>query len=330
VIYLHCGWPKTGTTSLQAALVRNQELLAAAGLLYPERWRRDVDGSHNDLTDLLEAHRKDGSDFDELRGFLAANADTDVLFSSESLTTWSFFGGNKYDSMLGLVTAMQEVAPVRCIWTLRRGDGLFHSLDRRAALERGLRAPRDLSWLIGDVDRFAALFQGMRGLEAAAAKGGVYFRYDSAGEHVAELLRAFDMPQGLAHEIQEEVAGAPRLNVTPTRKQVAASVDVDAISATMGVELDREQLIRAFSQEGFRFHDDNPYVMFRPEMRRALHERILESANRTDFTPYLGFFADEKLADLPSASSLEPGTLTDEDVSRLAAHIRGTVPADAA
>lgn len=330
MIYLHCGWPKTGTTSLQAALVRNQERLAAAGLLYPERWRRDVDGSHNDLTDLLEAHRRDGSGFDELRGFLADNADTDVLFSSESLTVWSFFGGDRYDSLLGLVTAMQEVAPVRCIWTLRRGDGLFHSLDRRTALEQGLRAPSDLSWLIGDVDRIAALFEGMRGLEDAAGEGGAYLRYDSTGGHLGELLQAFDVPHGLADEIQEEVAGAPRLNVTPTRKQVVASVDVDAIMARTGVELDREQLIQAFRQEGFQFDGDGPCVLFEPELRRSLHERILASAKRTDFTPYLAFFADEELADLPPASSLEPEMLTDEDMSRLATHIRRAVPADAA
>lgn len=321
MIYLHCGWPKTGTTSLQAALSRNQERLAAAGLLYPERWRRDVDGSHNDLTDLLEAHHRDGCDFDELRGFLAANADTDVLFSGESLTVWSFFGGDKYASLLGLVTAMQEVAPVRCIWTLRRGDELIHSFERRAALERGLRVPTLRSWVTRNTDQIGALFQGMRALEDAAAGGGAYVRYDPAAGHVAELLRAFDMPEGLAQMIKEEVDVAPRLNITPTCKQVVASADVDAIAATMGVELAREQLLRIFEREGFRFQGDSPCVLLGPEMSLSLHEQVLESALDIGFSPYTEFFEGEKVADLPPLSPLGP--LTDEDVSRLATHIRG-------
>lgn len=47
MLYLHCGWPRTGTTSLQAALFEHKDELAAGGTVYPDRWRSPIGFTHH-------------------------------------------------------------------------------------------------------------------------------------------------------------------------------------------------------------------------------------------------------------------------------------------
>jgi hypothetical protein len=329
MIYLHCGWPKTGTTSLQAALVGNQERLASAGLLYPEEWRRDLDGSHNDLSDLLHAHQERDCGFDELRSFLLANTDRDILFCSESLTLWLLLGEPKYEVILDFLVAMQDVAPVRCIWTLRRFDEVLHSMFRQMALRRGLKESQ-MTELLATL-RTGELFMRMRRLEDAVGGDAVYVRYDHSGLHNAELLRAFGMSDDAVGTICRELAIAPRLNITPSHKQVAAAENIAAIKAGWGLELDRTAMCRAFEHQGFQFHHDGPCVLFEQATRLNLHESMLEAAHYSSFVPYGRFFGEEKLDNFPPVSRLEPDVLTAEDLTRLSMHLRfSTCAGDAA
>lgn len=319
MVYLHCGWPKTGTTSLQAALVAGQEQLAAAGLLYPERWRRDSDGSHNDLPNLLQAHLDRGCGFDELCDLLSSQ-DGNVLFSSESLTLWVLLGEHRYRCMLEFLAAMQEVMPVRCIWTLRRFDEVLHSIFRQMSMRKGLGEPKMASLL--DHFRIEDACDRMRGLESLAVDGAVYVRYEPTGGHNAALLRSFDVPEEVVASVCSEIDAAPRLNPTPSWKQIVAAENIGAIAARSGVELDRDAVCHAFEHDGFRFQHDGPCVLFGPELRRGLHERMLASARDCGVVPYDQFFGDENLAECPPATRLEADVLTDEDVRQLVTHLQ--------
>lgn len=58
-LVLHIGWPKTGTSSIQAFCHANQRALRGGGVLYPTSWLQGV-GHHLFPTALMHPHQKKG------------------------------------------------------------------------------------------------------------------------------------------------------------------------------------------------------------------------------------------------------------------------------
>lgn len=320
MIYLHCGWPKTGTTSLQASLLTNRALLAKAGIVYPDRWHRMADCSHNELEDFVKGSAGSDEDFDDVKGFLRTHPGEDTLLSSESLTVCVLREDATYESLLRLIGAAQEVSPVRCIWTLRRFDHVIQSFCQEA-ISRG-RDPASLTeWLMKNL-QLGEMFPRMLGIEDRVAADAGYLKYDSSGVHNMELLRAVGTPPELASQLG---AGARRrLNVSRSHKELVALAHLEAISARMGIEVDRDALLRAFDEEGFRFEDDGDCDVLGPGMRHDLHEEMLRSARDCGFEPYLRFFGDEPFVDPQPASSIDPDVLGEADLSSLRTHLLPT------
>lgn len=317
MIYLHCGWPKTGTTSLQAALVAWEDRLAEAGVLYPREWRVRA-GAHR-FVEVLAPLAESGEPPEELRAFLAANADRDVLFSSENLSVWAL--GGRIETLLSFLGVLRAAAPVRCVWTLRRADEMLHSVFRQMTFVKG-RAPEGA--FLGDL-ALGDLFAGMRRVEEAVEEVA-YVKYASAGGHNAELLAAFGLPVGLAAPIERELRAGQRLNPSASEKAMAAVLHADRLSERAGVELDPAAIRDAF-RDGFRFDGDRACVLAGQGERREKHERVLAVARQRGFEPYLRFFEDERVDDPTPAAELGPGTITDEDLSRLVACLRQPVGA---
>lgn len=235
MLYLHCGWPKTGTKSLQASLRRRRDELAAAGLVYPERWqgRWGMDaGSHNELVDLLRGDS--GAAMEDFVGFLRAHAGEDVLLSCEAFTVFMQFPGADPTVFLA---AVREGTPVTCVWTLRRFDefraSLYLQLD-----SMGFDLP-SCEEFVRDSDG-DSLFAAMRRIEDCVDHVG-YVAYDPAGGHNRELMRRCAVPAPLARSIEVELAQGPRLNVSPGPAPV-----VDA-AVRRGV---RERALRAAGRHG--------------------------------------------------------------------------------
>jgi hypothetical protein len=135
MIYLHCGWPKTGTTSLQAAIVKHQRGLADTGIAYPDDWRPDGADAHYGLAEVLRAARRGDAGFGMFEEWLCEYSGDDVVLSSEGLTNW-LLKEEKFEVLLQFVRAAQSVAPVRCVWTLRRFDAMVHSAFVHFTLQR--------------------------------------------------------------------------------------------------------------------------------------------------------------------------------------------------
>src|ERR1051326_8825826 len=155
MLYWHLGQKRTGTTSLQTALVTHQEQLADVGLIYPEEWRsRDPVGysTHHGLAEVMQSTDDDSLPVRHFREYLATHDDKSVLFSSEFVSDW--IAGEKCDSVLRTIALAQSLMPVSCIWTMRRLDESINSLLlRRALLGLDFAAPR---W--EDVQRLSASF----------------------------------------------------------------------------------------------------------------------------------------------------------------------------
>lgn len=326
MVYLHCGWPKTGTSSIQAALVRNRRLLEEAGFVYPERWRRDLDGSHNNLVELLRANRDSGAGFDEVTHFLRkyGSDGKDILLSSEILSTWLLRSNDRAEAVLNLLAAIRKIAPLRCVWTLRRFDEMIVSLSVQLMLA-GLRSERSLERFLGGPKAEHRLFAGMRAVERVGADEIAYIKYEPTGGHGSKLLCALGLSAETAAEVGRRFDSAPRLNASRTHKQMAAVLNADAVAARLGATVKAKSIIHAVDREGFRFDDDRACTPLGPEGRRNLHERALAAAAEHGISQYVRFFANERVNGAPAATSLGGEALTDADLNRLAKHLRQPV-----
>jgi hypothetical protein len=325
MLYLHCGWDRTSTSSLQAALFAHKDDLAAVGIVYPDMWVRPrISPTHNGLHELLNESLESEDVFGEFRGFLAGHADRDVLLSAEALTNW-LLPQDKQDTLLRLLAVAQEVMPTRCIWTLRRLDEALASLYL-LELRWGVEVPPP-DECFDEIREPGQLFAGLHRVEQAVGDDVVYVKYESAGTHNRELLRAFDIPERLRVAIWEELERRPRLNVRLSHKQAVTLLNLDTLSARVGYELDAVALRSAFNGDEFEFEEDRPCALVDSEARRALHERALAAAQRNGITAYADFFEDARF-DEPGSVGLEPELLTDGDLERLLAHLAGHSPAD--
>jgi hypothetical protein len=342
MLYLHCGWPRTSTTSLQTVVYESRERLYADGLLYPEEWTAQTRITHRGLADLLQESLDSERVLDDFERFLAAHADRDVLFSVEMLSNW-VGSEQRQDALLKLLEAAMRVMPVRCIWTLRRHDELLVSLVLLnlkmapavppALSEVRAQAPTRSRRLggVGDLD---SRFAGMRRVERALDGDVTYLEYDPDGTHNLQLLRLLELPPALESDLGEALRSGPRLHSGPTLKEAAALLNVEALSKRAGVELDRGRLQRLFTRPDFspgelRFADDQPCDPVDAELRRELHERALAAARRHDLRAYVEFFADAEI-EPHDPPDLGQENITDRDLEQLVAHASEPDPAPVA
>lgn len=321
MLFMHGGWVRTGTTSLQAALVANREDLAAAGIVYPDRWRLGGrNDNHHGLIELLE-RGDEPCEFERFRDELRAIAGSgSVLLSAESLTY--FLAGAKRETLLSLLAALRGDMPVHVIWTLRNLVDIVTSLYLRQILTLRKSPPTPAEFLrdvTADRDWPGESFAGLRRLEAGVERT-TYLGYERGGSHSRELLRVVGVPSEVRVPIEEGLAAEPRLNARLTHKQAVAILRRDQISARLGTAVDRAELADLFYRGEFRFDDDAPCGLFESGALRDLHRRALDAARDTGFAPYLDLFAQDEI-DCPAPVEIDADVLGDDDLSRLAAHL---------
>jgi hypothetical protein len=322
MLYLHCGWPKTGTTSLQGALARHQERLVDAGVIYPARWQRAAgrnDFSHNGLLSTLKPFQVSEDGLDKFKGFLGACAGRNVLLSSESLFLLLLCEGLQ-ESLFALLTAAQEVMPVTCIWTLRRFDEVLRSFYLQLAL-RGEQLANPSEFIATFLT--TNIFPGMRRVEDVLGQDGVtYVKYNSSGQHNADLLDALGLQSEACNVVCQDLRTTIRRNRSRSHKEVVAAIHIDLLSERSGLTLERRELLQAFDRGDFKFTGDAPCVIGEQGVRAAVHEKMLRSACDNGIEPYVLFFAGDEIATSPPSVSLEPEVLTDDDLSELALCLR--------
>lgn len=297
MLYLHCGWPRTGTTSLQAALDEHREALADAGVVYVRRSSK----GHPDIERSIEAH-----------------PDADLLLSDEGLTNM-LRTDDRCNDLLTHLRAVQEVTPVICLWIIRRVDEVAHSGWIEMAA-RGLAGSTPVEF----VSRFPPLplFANMRRVEEAVGGRAVYFKYRSSGAHITELLSTLDLPPYVVAEITSSFRSSTRLNTSRTRKQLAVLLHSTRIGERLGIELDRAGVLEAFDRAGLRFEDDGPCELVGKEVRRAAHDRATVAALEAGFSPYPRLVGDQEVGDIAPPSELGIEALGDDDMERLANCLR--------
>jgi hypothetical protein len=311
MLYLHCGWPKTGTSSLQATLAKYRDRLANEGVVYPDRWTRGGDDAHK----LFATDRKPDAVIGELKTFLEAHADRDVLLSNEILSL-RLYKGEFREVLVNLIVTAHQVMPVRCIWFLRRFDDLVNS----ACLYRAMAGLKSVvPACVRDLDP-NPLFIGMREMVEAADEVA-YIRYDFGGSYEADMPTVLGVPRAVAHVVCRELESTPRLNSSPSQKEMTVLLNLRTLSARCGAELDVRLLREVFAAGGFRFEGDCRCDLFGTTFRRELHTRALASARECGISAYGDFFGDAEIAKSSAPPRFDPNSLSDKDLSRLQAHL---------
>lgn len=326
MLFLHCGWPRTGTSTFQAALFEQRDLLARAGISYPDRWLDEKGFGHHSLNALIDQAVDAGKGFDEFEQFLKGHSGGNVLFSAESLTV-RLDMKERLEGLLSFIAAAREIMPVRCLWTLRRVDELVASgYLMMLRLGWGAKLPSPVDRIGGSGKRFPVpSFEGMRRVEEVAGTDAVYVKYDAKGQHNRELLATLDLEHSVKEALEETLESAPHRNVSPTHKEAVVLANLDALSLA-GVELNAPEVSRTIRSTGFCFEEDWPCELVERSVKVDLHRRMLAAAKAQGAWPYLEFFADEEIGMSSPVVGLSPEILTDEDWERLLAHIRPLAP----
>jgi hypothetical protein len=324
MLYLHCGWPHTGTSSFQAALWKKRDRLARAGVLYPDmsmRERSNHLGGHHRILALLGPDTTDSAGIRRFQDYLRSNAEPETLISTEGLSGW--FEDGKRQSLLKLLEALREVTPVTCIMTLRRADEFFSSrYNHRLLIDPPPPSPTAYSLSISQwhvalgFPRWLTGLAGIREVSDVLDGNLVCCAYDHSGAHNDYILRAAGITNSVRAEVIEQVDQEVRVNTRLSRKAIVAMLHLDTISARIGAPLSQQELRKAWRAGRLRFESDDRCELLESNLRTAIHEKALEVSREVGLDPYVELLEQVEIE--PSApASLDPDLLTAEDVERL-------------
>jgi hypothetical protein len=317
VLYLHGGWPKTSTTTLQTVLASCRDELAAEGFIYPDGWMAGWDPVHRGLSELLAASMESSAALDELVAFLCESDGRRVMFSNENFTVWLVPEG-KRRALVDFLTAVQTVMPTSLVWTLRRYDDFVRSFYyAKFTFQTHHQTPAEALQDRFNQHTVDGLFSGLRATEEAVQGRVTYLKYEAAGTHNEQLLDAVDLPVVAGASVRRRLRRGPRLNTSISHKGATVLANLAAVSERAGVSLTEREVRRALLG-GFRFSDGGEaFQLFEAEVRRDIHRHALAAAERHGIASYGDFFADAEIEEDTGPVGLRPEALTDEDVQRL-------------
>jgi hypothetical protein len=318
MLYLHCGWPRTGTSSFQEALSSRAEELANAGITYPASWRRrgqnQLGSAHHGLTDLLGAGEDEAELLtrfqDDLRSWHG-----DVLLSSEAISNWVVPWLSH--ALVRMLDAARAVTELTMLWTLRRMDDFLASMYLHQVLLGRAGSPEEfyehrfsVGWIEGFIEGSAEI-DGLPELES------VYTKYDRGGAYCADLLKGIGVGWRLRRRIMRSIRSGPRTGGRLTQKGAIALIHLDEISRRSGIEIDRRLLVSGLHRGELTFSDDSELEIVSGELSREVRETALGASRRHGFAPYADFFAADVVTGSASPSPLDVDLLTPEDDERV-------------
>ncbi|MFZ4985120.1 MAG: hypothetical protein ACOYLF_06625 [Blastocatellia bacterium] len=173
-LYLHCGFPKTGTTALQTWLANNQPYLREHDLDYPDLFRNEEGLAHHRIYNLVESGP---SAMAKVISFLfTSSSQSSILLSTEGLSNLLISDQPSEQAFLGLL--LQELKNLSIdstlIFTLRPLDTYVKSIIIQNILYEGLCCrPSDFG--AHTIDAFSRAYQNISIL--LSSKNVVLFPY---------------------------------------------------------------------------------------------------------------------------------------------------------
>jgi hypothetical protein len=295
--------------------------LAAAGLLYPTRWKAGDGLAHHPLMSAIVGEAPHTPLGEELLDWMETEP-KDVLISSEAALYG--FGRDRRDLLLGFLRSAGAMRAVAAAVAIRRIDRYCESVYAQEA-----RAVDSMPGLAEYSDRVLhSLVQWFETLALMADLLGagrcriVKFRKDQA--YFEELLDALGAtPQRLAKGRVPPVS-----NETFTWKGQIALSHTRRLSEELGYNVRRNRLWRVIRFRLARLPGDRTsYSLLGSGRAGSIAEAALEIARASGFAPYLAFFGNDGPDPLEEAAPLDYDVLTGEDKRLLDAAMRACVAA---
>ncbi|KPP88004.1 MAG: Sulfotransferase domain [Rhodobacteraceae bacterium HLUCCO07] len=200
VLNIHIGAHKTATTALQSTFLRNSEILAQNGILYPDSNRLHF--AHHRLSFALRGlkdHKHDDvPDFNieiaELRKAIEDSPQPQIFISSEEFFVCSA------KQLHRLHKALDLPINIRIIATIRRQDDYLLSVYNQRSKTIGNGFIRPLRWHVQnprDINREISFFSHLkRWRKEFGANSVKLLRYED-GEPLAAMLEILGLPEKL-------------------------------------------------------------------------------------------------------------------------------------
>lgn len=230
MLYIHIGFHKTGSSTIQHFLAANADLLASHGMIYPRAGRHTT--AHFNLTaELMEkvTFSNTKGSWDDLRAEMAASPNSDFVISSEAFHTLRPEQVSKVREMLG------DHEVVVCAYIRDLGDTLVSRYGQKA---------KSGSY-IGSFDEFFEGVSNARGGDQEDDYGGTYIqlaRWADVFGWDAMRVRALDPRDLVGGDLISDLLAALKLD----RPEIVAALD-QATAATKNAALGWKtlELIRA-------------------------------------------------------------------------------------
>jgi hypothetical protein len=241
------------------------------------------------------------------------------LISSETFSQWLPIARRGH--LINFLSAVQEVTPVTCMWTLRRAD-LWATSMYLHLIVTGRPVPPPTEYFRRRASFSASAIRGLREVGDVLRERAIYIRHDDSGAHYREILQTLNVPDQVRAEIEASLHDCPRLNRAPGQKATAALLHTAAMSARAGVEISEAPLRELLRGGGFAFANDVPCVLVEVEVREAIHAAALAAAREVGFKPYVEFFGAEEV-ESNHPVSLDPSVVADDELGMLIGRLEG-------
>lgn len=243
-LHIHIGAHKTATTMLQAAFLRNAEVLAENGVLYPETNRLHF--AHHRLPFALRGRRDhkrgDVPDFDieiaALRKAIERSSQRQIFISSEE------FFVSSAKQLRKLHRALNFTSVIRIIASIRRQDDYLLSVYNQNSKTIGNGFTRPLPWYVENPRTINREISFLSHLEKWRDEFGAdsvsLLRYED-GEPLATMLGILGLPKSLIK--------APERHVN--QSMPSATVETVRLAKRLGLSLRAQSIIRSAASRVF-------------------------------------------------------------------------------
>jgi hypothetical protein len=284
IVTLHIGLPKTATTVLQARLAANASELRLHGVDYPDLFRDNKEGiAHHKIPELVRSENKEDRNAaiqDILSCIKTAPFDR-IVFSSEDMS--NLLAPRYADTFWELVHALQSTADLSVVVALRRLDQMFESMYLHSTKTGEIAIDID-AYMSQRHTWGANFFEKLATLRALCGKDRLHLiKYAKSGSYIVQILAALGVDE--AWLVAEKTSKA-RTNSKLAFKQQVTLYHLPEINQSLGTQIARGQLIRAFESGELTFPEDSTdYSVIPPlwslyyqesSLRWAIHHGVLE------------------------------------------------------